>query len=149
MTDICIRSSAGAYSPPHARARACAVAAGLAGCYAHATPPAMIPTDYRKRHPIAIKEGERTVEVFVGTNRGGLNAGAARRRRRFRAGLEAAKSTGGIVIDVPAGTSNELAASGALREIRSILGAAGVPPACGERPAVSDRDSGQARAPSS
>ena len=38
------------------------------------------------------------------------------------------ESTGGIVIDVPAGTSNEVAANGALREINSILAATGVPP---------------------
>ena len=39
-----------------------------------------IPNDYRKRHPIAIKEGDKTVEVFIGNNRGALTAGAARRR---------------------------------------------------------------------
>ena len=30
------------------------------------------PADYRQRHPIAIKEGDRTFEVFVGNARGGL-----------------------------------------------------------------------------
>ncbi len=46
----------------------------LAGCntktldMAYTTPP-----DYRERHPITIKEGARTVEVLVGSRRGGLN----------------------------------------------------------------------------
>ena len=32
------------------------------------------PTDYRERHPITLKEGEHTVEIFIGRNRGGLTA---------------------------------------------------------------------------
>jgi pilus assembly protein CpaD len=38
------------------------------------------------------------------------------------------ESTGGIIVDLPTGTPNEAAAADALREIRSILAAAGVPP---------------------
>ena len=38
------------------------------------------------------------------------------------------EATGGIIIDVPAGTRNEIAAANALHEVRSILAAAGVPP---------------------
>src|ERR1019366_7939142 len=30
------------------------------------------PTDYRERHPITLKERERTVEIFLGRTRGGL-----------------------------------------------------------------------------
>jgi pilus assembly protein CpaD len=36
-------------------------------------------------------------------------------------------ATGGIIIDQPSGTSNQLAANEAVREARSILAAAGVP----------------------
>jgi pilus assembly protein CpaD len=38
------------------------------------------------------------------------------------------EATGGIIIDVPAGTTNESSASAAYREIRSLMAAAGVPP---------------------
>src|SRR5712671_3264743 len=46
----------------------------LAGCITARAPEATasVPNDYRQRHPIVIKEGERTVEIFVGSNRGGL-----------------------------------------------------------------------------
>jgi pilus assembly protein CpaD len=104
----------------------------LAGCYS-ARPIAETrandnyPNDVRQRHPIAIREGERTLEVFVGANRGGLTPAQRADVLAFahRWGREA---TGGIVIQVPAGASNEAAAAGVLREIQSILAAAGVPP---------------------
>ncbi len=117
------------------RQRAAAQAAGfllaaalLAGCQtsrevAEYAPP----SDYRLRHPIAIKERERAVELFIGTSRGALTGpqrasvvGFANNWRR--------EGTGGVIIDVPAGTPNEAAANAALKEIRSLLHAAGVPP---------------------
>ena len=61
-----------------------------------------IPNDYRKRHPITLKEGEKTVEIFVGTNRGGLTDGQGADVLSF-ARLWKRESTGGIIIDVPAG----------------------------------------------
>ena len=33
-----------------------------------------VPADYRQRHPIVVQEADRTIEVFVGTGRGGLTA---------------------------------------------------------------------------
>jgi len=99
----------------------------LSGCYVQKNTAGDIPYDFRKRHPITLKEGEKTVEIFIGTNRGGLNEGQGADVLSF-ARLWKRESTGGIVIDVPAGTSNEVAANGALREIRSILAASGVPP---------------------
>jgi pilus assembly protein CpaD len=96
-----------------------------------ATPAAF---DYRLRHPIAIKEGPRTVTLFIGSHRGGLN-------RDQRADVLAfahewrREATGGVVIDVPSGTRNEVAAASAVQEVRSILSAAGVPRhAVGVRP---------------
>jgi pilus assembly protein CpaD len=38
------------------------------------------------------------------------------------------EGTGGVLIDVPAGTPNERSAAAALQEVRSILAGAGVPP---------------------
>lgn len=104
------------------------LAALMAGCK-HTTPDttASIPDDYRLRHPITIQEQNRSVEVFIGTARGGLTAeqqadvsGLAQVWRR--------EATGGITIDVPQGTTNARAAADALREIRAIFAAFGVPP---------------------
>jgi pilus assembly protein CpaD len=99
----------------------------LAGCYTNqevATPAA---SDYRLRHPIAIKEGPHTVEVFIGSNRGGLN-GEQRADVLAFANRWRREATGGIVIDLPSGTRNEIAAANAVHEVRAILSAAGVPP---------------------
>lgn len=57
-------------------ARGLAVAACtlmLAGCYTAQERATPADFDYRLRHNIAIKEGPRTVELFIGSNRGGLN----------------------------------------------------------------------------
>jgi pilus assembly protein CpaD len=104
----------------------------LAGCYtvspvAETRANDNYPNDIRQRHPIAIREGERTLEVFVGANRGGLTPAQRADVLAFarRWGREA---TGGIIIQVPTGTANEAAAAGVLREIHSILAAAGAPP---------------------
>jgi pilus assembly protein CpaD len=86
-----------------------------------------VPPDYRMRHPITMKESDRTLEVFVGTNRGELNAtqraqilGFALKWRR--------EATGGLVIARPVGSSNERAAADSMHEIMSILAASGMPP---------------------
>jgi pilus assembly protein CpaD len=84
------------------------------------------PTDYRHRHPITIKEAERTIEVFVGTRRGGLTPGQRGDVHAF-AGDWRREATGGLIIDVPAGTPNARAAADATRDIRAILTGAGVP----------------------
>jgi pilus assembly protein CpaD len=102
-------------------------AAMLAGCYTNdkvAVPSAF---DYRLRHPIAIKEGPRTLDLFIGMARGGLN-GDQRADVLAFANAWRREATGGVVIDLPAGTRNEVAAANAVHEVRSILSAAGVPP---------------------
>ena len=98
----------------------------LAGCYTVKDTTAAIPVDYRQRHPLTIKEADHTVEVFVGSSRGGLNAS---QRADVLAFAHAWKkeATGGIIIDQPSGASNELAAEEAVRETRSILAGAGIP----------------------
>ncbi|WP_316195756.1 CpaD family pilus assembly protein [Bradyrhizobium sp. SZCCHNRI3052] len=87
---------------------------------------ATIPDDYRIRHPIAIEEGRQSTVVFIGSGRGGLTyqqrvdvAGLARSWLR--------EGTGGIMAEVPTGTSNARAAADAYREIRAVLTAGGVP----------------------
>jgi pilus assembly protein CpaD len=106
---------------------ATAIALALSGCYTPATTTGSIPNDYRKRHPIALKEGERTVEIFIGKSRGGLTPP---QRADVLAFAHAWKreSTGGVIIDVPMGTGNDVAAAGVTHEIGAILTAAGVPP---------------------
>ena len=85
-----------------------------------------VPTDYRMRHPITLTEGDRTMQIFIGSNRGMLT-------RTQRAELLAfaqswnREATGGVIIALPAGTGNAHAAADALHEIRSILAAGGVP----------------------
>jgi pilus assembly protein CpaD len=85
------------------------------------------PSDYRQRHPIAIKEGRRTVELFIGRARGSLTP-AQRADVAAFAHAWRRESTGGIIIDVPADTENARAAREAMHEVRSILAASGVPP---------------------
>jgi pilus assembly protein CpaD len=74
-----------------------------------------------------LKESPRTVELLIGTKRGTLTA-AQRADVLAFANEWNREATGGILIDLPAGTANEYAAAGAAREVRSILSAAGVPP---------------------
>ena len=98
----------------------------LSGCYTTTQMASPEAFDYRLRHPIAIKEGVSTVELFIGSNRGGLTveqrADVVALARTWRR-----EATGGILIELPVGTKNEIAARNALNEIRAILVAAGVP----------------------
>jgi pilus assembly protein CpaD len=105
-----------------------ACTAMLAGCYtARDTTLENIPNDYRQRHPIALKEGPRTIELFIGNRRGTLTASQRAEVLAFARAWQR-EATGGILIDVPEGTSNEGAATAAAREVRSILAGAGVAP---------------------
>ena len=87
-----------------------------------------VPADYRMRHPITLKESDRTLEIFIGANRGELNA--TQRAQILSFGLRWKRdATGGIIIDRPLGSGNERAAADAMREIVSILNSSGMPPA--------------------
>ena len=85
-----------------------------------------IPNDYRQRHPIAVREKAQTLSLFIGDGRGGLTP-----TQRAEVGAVASgwrrEATGGVVVEVPLGGSNEHAAMSASREVRAILSAAGVP----------------------
>jgi pilus assembly protein CpaD len=87
---------------------------------------ASIPDDYRLRHPIAIQEADQSVVIFVARGRGGLSAS----QRADVMGLAQnwlREGTGAIAADVPVNTPNARAAADSLREIQSLLAAAGVP----------------------
>ncbi|MBS0528495.1 MAG: CpaD family pilus assembly protein [Proteobacteria bacterium] len=105
------------------------LAAGLGAC-THTSQEgttASIPNDYRQRHPIAIQEADRTVNIFVGNTRGGLSAS----QRADVIGLASVwlrEGTGAIVAEVPVNTRNARAAGDSFREVRSLLTSAGVPP---------------------
>jgi pilus assembly protein CpaD len=88
---------------------------------------ASIPDDYRLRHPIAIQEADRSVVIFIGHARGGLSA----EQRADVMGMAQTwlhEATGAIIADLPVDTPNARAAADSLREILSLLAAAGVPP---------------------
>src|SRR6516165_6320240 len=106
----------------------------LAGCSTDRELIGPADVDYRLRHNIAISEGPRTIVLFIGSSRGGLN-GEQRADVLAFANAWRREATGGIVIDLPSGTRNEVAAASALHEVRAILAAAGVPAsAVGVRP---------------
>jgi pilus assembly protein CpaD len=86
-----------------------------------------VPTDYRLRHPITLTEKDRTLQVFIGVNRGSLTP---MQRAQVLAFAQTWKdeASGGVIIDLPAGTTNERSSAEAAREIASILAATGVPP---------------------
>jgi pilus assembly protein CpaD len=85
------------------------------------------PADYRQRHPITVSEGERTLEMFIGRSRGGLNPSQRADVVAF-AQTWRRESTGGIVIQLPTGTPNAYAANDAMQEVRAVLSQEGVPP---------------------
>jgi len=85
------------------------------------------PNDYRLRHPITMQESDRGIEIFVGSNRGELTP--TQRAQILSFGLAwKREATGGISIDRPVGSGNEMASADAMREIMSILAASGMPP---------------------
>jgi pilus assembly protein CpaD len=117
-------------SPILARALLCvSVAAMLAGCKTMARQEdisATMPSDYRLRHPIAVREKVQTLTVFIGDNRGTLTP-AQRAEVAAVAPNWREDATGGITIEIPVGGANERAAASVSHEIRSILASSGVP----------------------
>lgn len=106
---------------------AASLAALLGGCYQRPQVAQEIyPTDYRQRHPITLKEGRHTVEVFLGRSRGGLTPSQRADVLSFAQSWRH-EATSGVIIDVPHGGPTDRAAADSLREINSILAASGVP----------------------
>ncbi len=103
------------------------LAAMLAGCYYQTEAQQnAYPTDYRVRHPITVHEGVKSVEVLIGRNRGGLTPNQRADVLAFAQGWRH-EAGSGIIIDEPNGGPTDHAAADAIREIRSIFGAIGVP----------------------
>ena len=103
------------------------LAVAVAGCNTTARDTTgSIPQDYRARHPISIKESNRTLTLFVGAGRGGLTPTQRAEVLAF-AQTWKREATGGIVIDRPTGTPNERAAHDTLKQVLSILVSAGIP----------------------
>jgi pilus assembly protein CpaD len=104
------------------------LAAALGGCtHTRDEIVSTVPTDYRQRHPIVVQEADRTVEVFVGTGRGGLTASQRTDVTAF-AQSWLHEGTGPIAIDLPVSTPNARAATQSLHDIQAIFSSAGVPP---------------------
>jgi pilus assembly protein CpaD len=85
------------------------------------------PLDYRQRHPITVTEADHTLQLFIGDNRASLTPTQRAEVLAFGQSWKT-EAAGGVLVDLPTGTVNEQASAGALREIRSILAATGVPP---------------------
>jgi pilus assembly protein CpaD len=60
-----------------------------------------VPYDYRLRHPITITEAERTLQLFIGANRGELTAQQRAELLAFAQNWKQ-EATGGVLIDLPA-----------------------------------------------
>ena len=105
---------------------ASALAATLAGCYQTDTAQVEYPFDYRQRHPIVVREGVQNVEIMVGPSRGGLTP-AQRAEVVSFAHAWRHEAGSGIVVELPHGGPTDRAATDAMREIRSIFAAIGVP----------------------
>ncbi len=120
------RRSAASIAVRAAAAAACAVM--VCGCNTdqQVTGVPEVPTDYRLRHPITLQESSRTLELFIGTNRGELNPTQRAQVLSFGLGWKRA-ATGGLVVAQPVGSSNARAVADAMHEIVSILAASGVP----------------------
>ena len=121
------------HKAPHAGRRAMRLAPALcfavmlAACNRTASTEQMYPTDYRERHPITLHDGERTVEIFLGRNRGGLTPAQRADVLAFAQNWRH-ESTSGILIEVPQSGAASRSASESMRELHAILAASGVPP---------------------
>ena len=95
-------TSPAAASPPSALAALliAAFAAALAGCNTTTASDTTgsIPDDYRERHPIAVKEGKKSLVLFVGAGRGGLSPMQRAEVLAFAQNWKR-DATGGITID--------------------------------------------------
>jgi pilus assembly protein CpaD len=86
-----------------------------------------VPADYRLRHPITITEAPHVLQLLLGSNRSKLTPQQRAQVLEF-AQTWKHEATGGVLIDLPTGTTNQHASAGAMYEIRSILAATGIPP---------------------
>jgi pilus assembly protein CpaD len=104
------------------------LAAALAGCNTTTAQDTTggIPRTYRERHPIALKEGKKTLVLFVGAGRGGLSPMQRAEVLAFAQNWKR-DATGGVTVERPVGGANDRAANDTLQEALSIIVQAGVP----------------------
>jgi pilus assembly protein CpaD len=107
---------------------AAGLAAALAGCNKTTAMDTTggIPNDYRERHPIKVKEGRKSLALFVGPGRGGLSPHQRAEVLAFAQNWKR-DATGGVTIERPVGSANERAINDTLKETLSIIVQAGVP----------------------
>jgi pilus assembly protein CpaD len=103
-----------------------AVVLGACNHTQEAVPVASAPSDYRQRHPIVVQEADRTLQVFVGTNRGGLTAPQRTDVTAF-AQTWLNEGTGPIVVDMPVSTPNARSATQSLTDIQGVFSSVGIP----------------------
>jgi len=104
------------------------LAAALTGCNTTTAQDTTggIPRAYRERHPIALKEGKKTLVLFVGAGRGGLSPMQRAEVLAFAQNWKR-DATGGVTVERPVGGANDRAANDTLQEALSIIVQAGVP----------------------
>jgi pilus assembly protein CpaD len=101
--------------------------AWLAGCKTTETAEAVpYPYDYKQRHPITIREGKRTVELFVTRRQAGLTLSQRSSVEAF-ANYWHRDATGRIEIRVLSRGGNDRSFGEAVAEIQAILEETGVP----------------------
>lgn len=107
-------------------AAAACLGLALAGCYRTPGAEDAYSADYRARHPITLTDGERTIDIFLGRHRGGLNPGQRADVLAFARAWRR-EATSGILVEVPASGATARAAADSMREVHSIFAASGVP----------------------
>jgi pilus assembly protein CpaD len=111
----------------HARLLVLGLALAAGACKHDEVVTNSVPTDYRDRHPIVVAERPYSIDLLIGTGRGGLTAAQRAQVAAFGSSWRR-EGNGYLRIDVPKGTRNEIAAKATVREITSVLHSVGVPP---------------------
>ena len=102
-------------------------ALALSACKSNHLHTGSVPTDgYRTNYPIIVTEAPETLDIPVGSATRSLSPDLAGRIKAFAADARA-RGDGGMEILVPSGSANETAAMAVARQIRGVVGRAGVP----------------------
>ncbi|MGL4728591.1 MAG: CpaD family pilus assembly protein [Bosea sp. (in: a-proteobacteria)] len=99
------------------------IAAGLAACEKKELTLQTYPTDVRERHPIVLRDGVKTLDVFA--TRGGLDDRQLGDVHAFAADYQRS-GRGAIVAEVPSGPGRDHAAQAGLASVRNALSKGGV-----------------------
>jgi pilus assembly protein CpaD len=85
-----------------------------------------VPVDYRDRHPIVVAESPTSIDILIGSGRGGLTVTQRAQVAAFGSTWRR-EGNGVLLVKVPTGTRNHIAARATVREITSVLHSVGVP----------------------